>query len=140
MAVSLNPIFPQTIKAWALQLTNATGTTITTLMSAGANGSIIESINVTNGDVANVIAVYMNDGSVNHILGEIALPANAGNAAAGTTAGLDILRSGIIPGLPVDANGNYVIYVPTGWALKVSAVTTITSGKSWDVTAMGADY
>jgi hypothetical protein len=140
MAFSNVPIYPQKIQAWSVQLVNGTGTGQVVLMAAGTNGSIVESINVTSGDVANVFVLYAFDGTTLHVLGEMAIAANAGNAAAGTTAALDVLRSGIIPGIPIDANGNPVLYVPSGWSLKVSAVTTITSGKSWDVVAMGADY
>lgn len=140
MAVSNAAIFPQKIQAWTVQLTNALGTAITQLVAAGANGSIVESLQVTLTDsVANNIAVYIQDGSaVNHQIGNISIPATSG-ANSGVPA-VDILRSGMIPGLPVDANGNFVLYVPSGFKIMVQSGVAPGVGKVFDVVAMGADY
>lgn len=141
MAVSNLAIFPQKVQAWAVQLSNATGVTIVNLMTAGSNGSIVESLNISSTDsAANQVFVYLNDGSVNHLLAIVAIAALAGGNGTGATPALDVLRSGIIPGLPVDANGNYIMYVPSGYSIKIGANTTITSGKTWDAVAMGSDY
>lgn len=140
MSGTIYPIFPQKVQAWAVQLTNAIGTTITQLMAAGTSGSIIESLNVSLTDTtANNILVYLQDGSaVNHLLAEIAIPLSSGNT--GAVAAVDLLRGGLMPGLPVDANGNYTIYVPSGFKLMVGASAAPASGKIMDVVAMGVDF
>ena len=140
MGLSNLPVFPQKIQAWAVQLTNGIGTTITQLMAAGANGSIVESMNVSLTDtVANSLLVYLQDGgAVNHLLGDITIPLSSGNV--GGTPSIDILRSGMIPGLPVDANGNFVLYVPSGFKVMVASGAAPAAGKIQDVVACGADY
>lgn len=139
MSLSSTPAFPQKIQGWAVQLTNAIGTTITTLMSAGANGSIIESINCSLTDTtANGLQVYLNDGTTNHLLGTVTIPISSGNVAG--TAAVDILRAGMLPGVPVDSNGNYTLFVPSGFSVKVAATAAPAATKVLDVVAMGADY
>ena len=140
MGLSNLPVFPQKIQAWAVQLTNGIGTTITQLMAAGANGSIVESMNVSLTDtVANSLFVYLQDGSaVNHLLGAVTVPTSSGNVAG--TPAIDIIRSGMIPGLIVDANGNFVLYVPSGFKVMVASGAAPAAGKIQDVVAMGADY
>lgn len=141
MAFSNLAIFPQKIQAWALQLTNAIGVTATTLMSAGTNGSIIESMNVSLTDtVANALFVYLQDGSaVNHLLGVVAVPLSSGATSTGTPA-IDVLRSGTIPGLVIDANGNPTLFVPSGFKVVVGANAAVAAGKIMDVVACGSDY
>ena len=140
MALSNLPIFPQKIQAWALQLLNATGTTITTLLTAGSNGSVVESLNVTNTDsgVAYTLQFYLNDGTTNHLLGSVNVPLSSGNTTAAPA--VDILRQGLIPGVVLDANGNYVLNIPSGYALKVAVTVAVTAAKVVDVVAMGSDY
>lgn len=133
-------IYPTKVQAWAVQLTNAIGTTITQLMAAGANGSIIESMNVSLTDtVANGLAVYLQDGSaVNHLLGTVTVPLSSGNVAG--TPAIDVIRSGMLPGLVVDANGNFCLYVPSGFKVMVASTAAPAATKIQDVVAMGADY
>jgi hypothetical protein len=141
MAISNAAIFPQKVQSWAVQILPADTTTLKTLVTAGSNGSIIESLMVTNTDstVAYTYQVFANDGATSHLLGSANIPVSAGNVPA-TNAAVDILRSGNLPGLPVDANGNFVIYLPSGWTLKVAVTVTVTAAKVIDSTAMGADY
>lgn len=138
MALTNLPGYPTKIQSWAVQILPADTTVVKTVVTAGANGSIIESINVSSTDVLNSINIQVNDGTTSHQLAIISLPATAGNLTG--TAAVDILRNGNIPGLPVDSNGNFVLYLPNGWTLKVGAGTTITAAKVIDVVCMGADY
>jgi hypothetical protein len=140
MAVSNLSIFPQKIQGWGLQLTNAIGTTITQLMAAGTNGSVIESMNVSLTDTtANALFVYLQDASaVNHLLGAVTVPISAGNL--GTVPAIDVLRSGQLPGIIVDANGDYCLYVPIGFKVMVGANAAPAAGKIMDIVSLGADY
>ena len=52
MAVTATPIFPQSVQTAGLAVVNATGTTITTFITAGTNGSKIEWINAVTSDTA----------------------------------------------------------------------------------------
>jgi len=140
MAFSYNAIYPQTIQSWAVQILPADTTTLKTLVTAGANGSIVDSINVSNTDsaVAYTLQVFVNDGTTSHLLGSVNIPLSAGNTTAAP--GIDILRSGQLPGVPVDSNGNYIIVLKGTYTLKVAVTVTVTAAKVVDCVAMGADY
>lgn len=140
MATSNLAIFPQTIKAWAVQILPADGTNTKTLVTGGANGSIVESINVSTNDSAGAQTLFlgMNNGTTSFEMGAFNIPTNAGNVSG--TAAVDLLRVGNVPGLPVDANGNYVIFVPNGWTLYVQASAAVPTSDNITAVAMGADY
>lgn len=140
MAVTSTPIFAQTIKAWATQFTPATATTITTIATGGANGSQITSLTIASTDTAvkNII-FYLNDGTVNHQLGYINIPANSGNASLATPP-VDAFRNVYFPGMQIDAMGNKVFNLPAGWSLNGAMVATITAAKVVEVVAQGGDY
>ena len=141
MGTSNVAIYPQTgPAAWALEITNAIGTTVTTLATGGANGSIVESLNVASNDatLAHTFQVYLNNGTTAMLLGSVNIPISAGNVTG--TPAIDILRSGALPGLPVDANGNYVLYVPNGWTLQVAVTAAVTAAEFLFVVAQGVNY
>lgn len=139
MALSNLPVFPQKVQAWVQSIANADGTTVKTLASAGSNGSIVESINVSTTDTAaDTFVVWMNNGTAIFLMCTVNIPITAGDSTG--VAAVDILRSGLMPGLPVDANGNFVVYVPSGWSLQIQSQAAVTAGKTIYAVAMGADY
>jgi hypothetical protein len=139
-AVSNLPIFPQNMQAFVLQLTNAIGTTVTTVVTGGANGTLIESLNVSSTDatLAHTFQVYLSNGTTAFLLGSVNVPISAGNVAG--TPAVDFLRSGAAPGLPVDVDGNFVIYVPSGFTLQVSVTVAVTTADFVEIVALGVNY
>lgn len=140
MALTPTPGYPQKIQCWAVQILPADTTTIKTIVTAGANGSVIESLNISNTDagVAYTLQLYMNDGSTNHLLCSVNIPLSSGNTTAAPA--VDVLRSGLVPGVILDANGNYVLNVPSGFIFKAAVTVTVTAAKVVDVVAMGSDF
>jgi len=137
MAVANVPIFPQTMKAWALDIVNATGTTITQVMAGGANGSVIEAGSLSNTDTGTAqVSLYLNDGSTDHLIATVPAATGAGTSANNN---VDLLRASQIVGLPVDSNGNFVIYVPSGWKLRAAVGTTVTAAKTVSLVFQGYD-
>lgn len=140
MAVSNIPIYPQTVQTWAQQILPADTTTKKTLVTAGTNGSIVESIGLTNTDAAAAYAIqfFVNNGTFDALIATVNVPLSAGNVTA--VAAVDFLRNGASPICVTDANGNLTIVLKAGYVLKISSTTTVTAAKEVDVVAMGADY
>lgn len=139
MANSNVPMFIQAIETWALQLSNASGTTITTLLTAGTNGSKVEVLNVSNTDTLGyVLNLYVNDGTTNHLIATVSIPASAGNNTA--TAPVNILASSNLASLPYDSNGNRYLYLKAGYKLNIGVTATITTGKFVDAVVVGGDF
>jgi len=140
MAFSNVAIFPQVIQTYAQQILPADTTTKKTLMTGGAQGSIIESINLTNTDTAAAYAIqlFINDTVTDHLIGTVNVPISSGNVAG--TPSIDMLRSGQIPGLVFDSNGNPVLFVKASYIVKIASLTTVAATKAIDCVACGSDY
>lgn len=140
MAVTNTPVFPQKIQCWAVQILPADTTVAKTIVAGGANGSVIESINVSNTDaaVAYSLQFFMFDGTTNHLLATLNIPLSSGNTSA--AGAVDVLRSGLMPGVVLDSNGNYSLNVPSGFTLKAAVTVTVTAAKVVDVVAAGSDF
>lgn len=138
MAVTATPIFPQTITSGVVQILPADTTTLKTLYTAGAQGSKIENLDVTNTDsaAAYAIQVWVVISATNHLLGTVNVPLSSGNTVAAPN--VSILAG--LTGLNKDSNGNPYIYLATGAVLKVSSLTTVTAAKIVDFYCQGGDY
>ena len=160
MAVTATPIFAKTPNVGALDVnlstamtttsafdgTNATGTAMALVYTAGANGSRVDQIvcrfTSTNGaaatgtSAASVIRFWINNGSTNTtatnniFLGEVAMAATA-VTAAGTTALAANALSLPVGGLNLPAN--YRIYAGSTVAAGGTAI-------AFTVNAFGGDY
>lgn len=140
MANSNAPMFIQTIRNAAVQIDNADSTDAQALIAAGANGTKVESITVSSTDTdAHVLQLFINDGTNNHLLSEIAIPASSGNTSSAPA--VSVLQSAQISGsLPYDSNGNRYIYLANGWSLQVAVTVAVTSDDIVDVVATGGDF
>jgi hypothetical protein len=132
-------MYVQTVQTWAVQIANADGTNKKVIATAGAQGSVLEALGVTNTDtVASTMNLYVNDGSVDHLIGTVNVPASSGNTTAAPS--LDLLRNAQLPQLEFDALGNQVIKLKAAYALKAALTGTITSGKLIDILGSGGDF
>jgi hypothetical protein len=139
LAVTATPIFPQAIRNAVLTLTNSSGETITTLYTAGSNGSKIENLLVTSTDTsARDVSLYFVISSTDYLVGTVSIPATSGSADSVPT--VNLLASANLPGFSRDANGNPYLYLGSTTTLAVGALTTITSGKQIQFIAQGGDY
>lgn len=139
MAKSTNLNFTQNIKTPMVSLNNASGTTLVTLFTAGANDSVMNSIIATTNDTTTVnLCLVVNDGTTDRYLGCVNLPINSGRT--GSIASVDVLGSTLIPGLSKDISGRSVLKLQAGYIVKVGVLSAITSGKVVDVIGASEDY
>ena len=139
MAKTTKLNFTQTLKLSAAVITPTETTTAQTVFTAGAEDSVVKSINVASTDTAaRVLSLFVNNGSSDILIGRVNIPANSGNN--GTAATVDLLGGTLMPSLPYDANGKRVLPLPAGYILKAGTTTTVTSAQSITVTAMAEDY
>lgn len=108
-------------------IANASGTGQVTLVTAGANGSKVTGINLasTDGTLRNV-QISISNGSVNFLLGTVPVPITAGND--GVTPAVQAFNSSLIPGLPIDNDGQPYLFVPASNTIQIKATTATGSG------------
>src|SRR5437868_186174 len=120
--------FPITPKAGVVQINNGNGTTAQTLMTGGSTGTKIVGLNLANTDTAAKIAqIFLVRSSTSYLIGSVSVPAGAGND--GSTAAVNALSSAMVPGLPVDNDGNRYLFLQSGDTLTVGVTVAMTSGK-----------
>lgn len=134
------PVFPQTPKNYKVQIANADGQTAKTVATGGSNGTKIVSLNLSSTDTsARDIQIVITRSGTSYILGTVSVPIGAGNTSG--AAAVDALRSGQVPGLPLDSDGNpFIFLADASDTLQVIAPVTITSAKIVSAVAMGADF
>lgn len=146
MAVTPNSaVTPQTPKITPqnfVQGTDSAGT-FKTIYTAGANGSKITGINVTtdDGSATHVLTLSLTRSATNYALTAYTLPVNSGTD--GSTSAIDLLAggpNGLLPGLPVDNDGQRYLFLESGDTLRMTFATALTASKRIDVAVIGADF
>lgn len=114
---------------------NADGTTAKTLFTAGANGSIIESIAGTTDDTSNnVVRITIGDGSTDYHVGDVSVTTLAGTDAAATPAD-NLLDTTALPYLRSDGS----LLLPPDAILKVAPESAVTAAKTLTIYPFGWD-
>lgn len=135
------PIFPQTIKSWFAKIAPADTSSLKTLVTAGANGSRIDSIIATSTDNSSSrdLQFVITSGGVDYIIDTVQVPTNSGNT--NSIASVNILGHATkFLWANYDANGNRFMTLASGAVLKVKSLSTVTSAREITVFAQGADY
>lgn len=145
MAVTSTNIFPQSVNNAGLAVVNATGTTVTSFITAGTNGSRIDWINAATSDTSvNNVTFYLNNGSISYPIGVVQIPAGSGNTySVPPIAVLNVLNSNgntYLPTPTFDANGNKFLYLAAGWSLMISVLAAVTSAKQLTLTAQYENF
>jgi hypothetical protein len=139
MANSNVAMYVQTVQGWPLAIANSDGQTLKTILTAGVNGSRLESLIVASTDTAaRDLQFSILRSSVNYIIGTVNIPLSSGNINSAPT--VNILGAGQLPGLAYDAKGNPYMDLKAGDVLQVEALTTVTSGKTISVYGSGGDF
>lgn len=133
-------VTPQTPNRGVAQLTNSSSTsTATTLFTAGGNGSKIVSLTGMNSDTSSHDVQFgIVNGGTFYPIGTVTLASGAGNS--GSVAGINLINSSQVPGLPIDSDGNPYIYLISGDTLGVLPVTAPASGKTITLACMDGDF
>ena len=139
MAKSTNLNFTQEIEVVGKRLTSSDTTSYVTLYTAGTNDAVVKSITVTTTDTAAVnLKVAINDGTTDFLLGTVRVALASGTDGAASS--VDILGSGLLPGLPRDLNSRAILPLKNGHILKVGCLATMTASKQTDVIAVVEEY
>lgn len=139
MAVTSTPIFPQLVQSPAVQILPADTTTLKTLITAGADGTIVNELLVTSTDTtARDLAVYVTISAVDYLIGTISIPANSGFTNAVPSVGF--FDSANLSFLQTDNNGHRYLMLQSGAVLKVKTLTTVTAAKVIQVVAQCGNF
>lgn len=141
MPVTNTPIFPQSVLGSGIALTHGTGLyafassgtatgTMSPLLAAGANGTILTAINVNCTDTATctMVLALSSGGAGGTFVQTLGLWAIAGG---GTATSYAVPATNLLNGtqglqnLPYDSCGNRVLYVQAGNTLNVGLLSTI---------------
>lgn len=148
MALNANqiPVYGITPKTAVGNLNAATagslGTTTNavTVLTAGSNGCIIDSLVANTNDTAAVnlfVSIVDSAGTGVRPLGIVNVPLNSGNAA--NVLNVDVLNSAVLVGMTVDQNGKRIIRLAPSETLRVSTLANMTAAKNCYVTAQYTD-
>ena len=140
MAVTPTPIFPQKPNCGVVQIANADAQAQKTVYTGGANGSKIIALIAQSTDTsARDVQVSITIGGTSYPLGTVTVPIGAGNS--GSVPSVNLINLTQIPGLPIDSDGNPLIFLASASdTITVSALTTVTAAKLITVTAIAADF
>lgn len=138
MAVTATPVFVQTPKHASSAYTTAS--TTATHLTPGVNGCKVTSLTaVSNSTSAHTFFVGISSGSSALPLVAVSVP--AGSGTDGATPAVNMLSSSIIPGLPMDNDGQaYLFLSSTSYALTLTCTATINTGKQVTFTSVYADF
>jgi hypothetical protein len=128
MATTPSPVFAQQFADFVLALTSTNTTVAASLAAGSTNGMTIKSLTITSTETSVVhdIAIFKQVSGTNYLIGTVGVPVNSGFASTAPT--VNALAN--IAGLPVDANGNPVLEVPSGTTIFAGALVTITAAKT----------
>ena len=135
MALNANqiPVYGITPKTSVGNLNAATagsmGTTTNavTVVTAGSNGCIIDSLVANTTDTAAVnlfVSIVDSAGTGVRPLGIVNVPLNSGNAA--NVLNVDVLNSAVLVGMTVDQNGKRIIRLGASETLRVAVLANLT--------------
>ena len=130
MAANTSPIFEAVPWTKGDTLDSGDTTTAITLITAGANGSRIDSISCSTDDTAAVnLRFYVNNGGADLYLGVVAVPAGSGYTTVPLVGAVSVLAPRL----------GYLVLAANA-ELKVSCLATMTTAKVTTVLAVGGDY
>lgn len=137
MAAATTPIFPEAVETAAQDYVNADSTSYQDVVTAGADGCIVYTLQAATDDTAAIeysVAVQRDGAGTNWLLGTVNVPAGSGNAAA--TPAVDLLDPSKIKGL--DADGHLILGGTD--KLRVAPKTAVTAAKTTYVVASYGDF
>lgn len=138
MAVTTTPAYPQAINLGIGQILPADTTSLKTVFTAGANGSLIQSIGMSSTDTSNRdVVFYVTRSATDYQICTIQAPLSAGNTNA--IASVDVLRHAMWPWLQYDMAGNRQLRLKSGDVLKFACTGTVTAAKAITCFADGED-
>lgn len=131
-------ILPQSFNQAGLSFAAADTNTFKSLITAGANGSIIRAISAWSNDTAAInLVLEIFDGVNAFRIGTVRIPTLSGTD--GAVVAKNILNNADMPFLTLDANGNPYLSLKAGYVLKVGCLVTITAAKLLELYCQAED-
>lgn len=142
MTVTATPIYPQAIGTGHVQILPADTTTNKTLYTAGANGSRIKNISISNTDnIAYLVQLSVTISATTYLISTTKVATNAGfNTGGAAVATTPVLTTVLIPGITRDSNGNTYLDLVAGAVLVVNSTTTVSTAKALTITCTAEDF
>lgn len=130
-------IFYQTSNVGVVQILPADTTTYKTLLTAGANGSIVTNISVHSTDTsAKDVVLTVTVSGTDYPIGTVAIPLRTGDTNAAPSMNL-LAATNIASAFNLDVNGNRYLELPANATLRVKAGSTVTTAKAISFRAEG---
>ena len=129
------PAFPIQPRSTGVLRVTSDGTAVQTLFTAGANGSLVDSISVVSDDTSAMeLVLSVDDGTTDTVIGEITIPINSGNAA-----GVPAVNALNFTDLPFLQSDGGLALGPTD-ILKIATKAALTATRQLDIRAYAGDY
>jgi hypothetical protein len=137
--MAASPVYVGTPGVGVVNVVNADGTAQKTVVTAGSSGTKVVSLTATSNDTgAKVFQVAIVRSATTYILGTVSVPTLAGTD--GSTPSVNILGNSLLPGLPIDNDGQSYIFIKSGDTLVVQATTAVTATKTVTFTSVYGDF
>lgn len=140
--VTATPSLPQFPKCGKVQILPADASALKTAYPGGTNGSKVTGVVASSTDTAArdvQIGTFNTGTAIFYPLATVTIPANAGNLAG--TPPVNLLAPAVIPGLPLDSDGNpYIFLIDGNDSVQVKALTTVTAAKAISINSIGGDF
>lgn len=136
--MSATPFFFGTPKNSKVQILPADTSSLKTVVTGAANGSKVVALIVASDDTsARDVTFGVTKSATFYPLASKTVPITAGTVAG--TPPINLLDPSVIPGLPVDNDGQPYILLETGDTLQAKSLTTVTAAKAISLTALHGD-
>lgn len=131
--------FVGTPKNGKVQVLPADTSSLKTIVTAGSSGSKVVALIAASDDTsARDVEFGITNGGTFYPLGTKTIPITAGTVAGAPS--VNLLDPSIIPGLPVDNDGNPYLLLVSGDTLQAKTLTTVTTAKAVSLTAVYGDF
>lgn len=135
--MSATPAFIASINNPAAAFANADGTSFKSVLTPGSTGARVDTLFASSTDTAaNVMQLAVQKSAVDYVIGEVAIPANAGTN--GTVKSVAVLNSTDIPGLAYTENG--ALYLANGCVLRARMKTAVAGAFGVQLFGIAGDY
>lgn len=139
MALVFQPPFIQDAKITPSAFAATAANTKQTVCTAGADGTKVTALIATSTDTSDRVAqVWLTRAAVSYLIASTNVPTLSGTN--GSAASVNLLGSTLLPGLPVDNDGQRYLFLVSGDTLQVSFTTSITAAKEIDVVCISGDF
>lgn len=137
--MTATPVFPQTIKNGQVQILPADTTSLKTIYTAAANGSVVSSILMSSTDTTSRdVQFYVTIGGTDYLLATVSCLLNSGFTNAVPL--ISVLDHANFATQLVDSHGNRCLYLASGSVLKAKVLVAVTAAKAISLFAQAGDF